>query len=498
MTWDPASLLVDVPTERAAACALISVPECREDIFRMLESDDFTDRMARTLFVQVKLMTRAGLKVDMPSVLAALDAAKRGGEVDRHEMSWLCDPAQAVSNAMSYASYVRESGLKRRILRRLDDWRSRVHSMHAGDLLGEIERFASESLDDVTDDVRISGFADVLSTIPDVAWLWDGWLPRGFLTVLASAPGEGKSALALEIVRRVVAGGAWPDGAPASPGGTVLYVDTEAAGAILRRRVAEWGIPTEGLKVFAACGPGATLAEMSLDEPRDWGRLYRGVMEMRPSLVVIDSLSGAHAREESSSGIRVLLLRFARLARDSGAAFLVVHHLRKRSPSEPDAVTLDRLRGSGALAQLARSVWAVDRPDPADPRRRLAQVKNNLSEKPAPIGFTIGPTGLAFTEAPSEPRDKRKGERAAEFLRAVLQPGRQLATDILAQGKAGGISESWLHTVAKSIGVVKERDPGDGKFYWRLADGEEMGGANSADTVEEVPVVEPLAPQKPS
>ena len=62
-----------------------------------------------------------------------------------------------------------------------------------------------------------SAFAslDQLSAgIPPVSWLWPGWIPRGMITLLCAAPGAGKSYLALDLARRLIAGLPWPDGAP--------------------------------------------------------------------------------------------------------------------------------------------------------------------------------------------------------------------------------------------------------------------------------------------
>jgi putative DNA primase/helicase len=62
-----------------------------------------------------------------------------------------------------------------------------------------------------------------------VQWAWPGWLPSGFLTVLASEPGAGKSSLCLRLVACYTAGLPWPDGSPftAQPG-RVLWCEGEA------------------------------------------------------------------------------------------------------------------------------------------------------------------------------------------------------------------------------------------------------------------------------
>ena len=46
-----------------------------------------------------------------------------------------------------------------------------------------------------------------------IGWDWPGWLPRGFLTILASEPGAGKSLLCLHLAATYIENRPWPDGA---------------------------------------------------------------------------------------------------------------------------------------------------------------------------------------------------------------------------------------------------------------------------------------------
>jgi len=299
--------------------------------------------------------------------------------------------------------------------------------------------------------ITLSTFAEVSASLPDVRWCWPGWLPFGLLTVLASAPGEGKSGAALEVARRVLTGGNWPDGTPGPKAGAVIYLETEGAAAILAGRVRDWGIPQEHLLLFKCEDPTPGLATLYLDHVPDWVVFEKGVLERGPALVIVDSLSGGHTLDENSADMRGLLLQLARLASSSRAAFLVVHHLRKRSALEPDAVTLDRVRGSGTIGQIARCVWAIDRPNPADERRRLVQIKNNLARFPEPLGFEVNGNGLIFTVAPSTPHVETATEKAAIFLRELLRAGPMGAADVQARAKAAGFTS---YTVRKGLAML--------------------------------------------
>ena len=80
-----------------------------------------------------------------------------------------------------------------------------------------------------------------------VSWLWDGWLARGKLHILAGRPGCGKTTLGLGLAATLTAAGRWPDGARChQPGDVVIWSGEDdpadtlvprllAAGADLRR-----------------------------------------------------------------------------------------------------------------------------------------------------------------------------------------------------------------------------------------------------------------------
>ena len=50
----------------------------------------------------------------------------------------------------------------------------------------------------------IRRFSDIPQNKPE--WLWEGHIPRGMLTIIAGDPGQGKSAVALDIAARVSSG----------------------------------------------------------------------------------------------------------------------------------------------------------------------------------------------------------------------------------------------------------------------------------------------------
>ena len=86
--------------------------------------------------------------------------------------------------------------------------------------------------------------AEISATLPPITWLWEGWIPRGLLSLLGSVPGAGKSLVALDLARRLIAGLPFPDGTPLPSDGqapNVVYVDAEGIPQLISQRATSWG-----------------------------------------------------------------------------------------------------------------------------------------------------------------------------------------------------------------------------------------------------------------
>jgi len=310
-------------------------------------------------------------------------------------------------------------------------------------------------------------FADLDLLLPTVTWLWEPWLPRGMITLLAGEPGVGKSALALAIAAAVMQMAPWPDRVPreAEPG-LVVWTETESAHAITRERATAWGVPKDKLLIPATSDD--PLAKIWLDGREEgWEAVEREAQRDGVDLLVLDSLRGAYRGDENASANIELLNRLAGLAQQTQIAILVVHHLRKRGMLDGGKIDLDRVRGSSAIVQLPRCVWALDRPDPLTPEHmRLQQIKNNLARYPDPCGFEISDRGITFCDAPTEPQVETQRGKAADLLLALLKDGPMPAADIYEEGKGAGISQRTLQRAKQAVGIVAVRK--EGCWFWAL------------------------------
>jgi hypothetical protein len=314
---------------------------------------------------------------------------------------------------------------------------------------------------------------DLRSLLSKTQWAWHPWLARGYLSLLVGRPGVGKSALALTLAGAVILGWTWPDGTkPTHTPTPVVYVDTEAAQAMLLERLDRFGIPTDKVLV-PALDRNQPLADIRLDDDAGWAALERLVKEHKPLLVIVDSLRGAHGGDENSSDLADLMKKLAVMARDHNIAILALHHLRKTNQFEQSGeVSLDQVRGSTAIVAQARVVMAIDKPDPLlKDTLRLSVIKSNLSKTPDPIGFAIGEAGLAFGKAPKPPERVSEVDKGIAFLRDFLADGKKASNDIFDEGGQQHLSKQTINRAKTWLGIKPEKTATG--WVWCLPSAEE-------------------------
>jgi len=311
---------------------------------------------------------------------------------------------------------------------------------------------------------RVATAKDLGRLLPSISWLWPSWLPRGFITLLAAATGVGKSAVALWIARCLITPTHWPDGSPGpQESDPVLWIDTESSQALLWDRIERWGL--DGSKMLLPSSD--PVADVRLDNRKTMKSIERIVDAYAPQLIVVDSLRGAHSFDENDSRMVTMLQELARIARDCDIAVLCVHHLRKKAPFENDHITLDRLRGSSVISQMARVIWTLESPDPIQPQvLRLRALKSNLALLPEPIGLQIAGDGLSFGLAPEDAKQQGPVEHAIHFLLAELETGPRPAHKIYQNAEGQGISKYALRQGKDRLKVVAIRKPD--AWVWAL------------------------------
>jgi hypothetical protein len=315
------------------------------------------------------------------------------------------------------------------------------------------------------DRLAFPSLQQIAASLPPVTWLWPGWIPQGMITLLGSAPGAGKSYLALDLARRVIAAEPFPDGAPAHRASeNVIYVDAEDVPQIIQQRAALWGMDTSRLYLMQP-EPGLFI---DFSQPRDRDRLVEMAHTLRPALIVVDSLSSISSRGENNvEDVREVLGFLNSVAQSFRCGLLLVHHLRKRGLLDArDRLSIDDFRGSSHIVAIARSVLALSmvqvgpEPDRNSPRL-LEVVKTNLARYPDPLGVEFRPgypdgVVLGYGDPPQTYHPPTKVEQCMEWLVETLRAAGEPMRPREVEGLAG--EEGFGHTTLyKARGRLRER-----------------------------------------
>lgn len=332
---------------------------------------------------------------------------------------------------------------------------------------------------------------DLAPTLKPIQWLWEDWIPRGMITLLGAVPGAGKSFLALDLARQVMEGERFPDGTPVrtSADASVIYVDAELMPQLANERAQAWRMDTR--RLFLMVPRIGEMIDFSLIEWRD--RLIDMVYELRPELVVVDSLSSISSKGENNvEDVREVLGFLNALAVDYGCALLLIHHLRKRGTlAMMDELTIDDFRGSSHIIAMSRSVLGLSviqtgpEPDRNGPRR-LEVIKTNLARYPEPVGvefLPLEPSGvlLHYGDDPQVYQEPTKSEQCIEWLLEFLEEADEPVKpkEIIEEAEAAGFSRTLVYSArralqAKISDTAGRRDPTN---RWVLGewDGEDDG-----------------------
>lgn len=184
----------------------------------------------------------------------------------------------------------------------------------------------SDELEQQTAEERVQAFlaemltSDQLDGIPDLEPVVEGLLYRGTVARMNGKPGAMKSFVALDMAGHVACGLAW-NGMPVTAG-AVVYLVAEGHGGI-RKRVRAWE-QTTGRKMQDV---------LFLPRPvqvggPEWLVLQEACKTLTPALVIVDTQARATVGVDESSNERMSVIfdRVERLARESTACTLLIHH----------------------------------------------------------------------------------------------------------------------------------------------------------------------------
>lgn len=319
-----------------------------------------------------------------------------------------------------------------------------------------------------------------------VHWLWRYWLPASAISILAGAPGTGKTTLALAIASIVSTGGHWPDGTLCTEAqNVVIWSGEDDVSTTLIPRLIAMDADLARVHFVTLIQDQGRMREF--DPAADMLPLMEKMAEIGGAgLVIVDPMISAISGDaHRANDVRRDLHDLVVMAR-SGPAVLGISHFAKGGGKSSSP--LDRVIGSQAFSAVARMVWLAARRQGQDVRV-LARAKSNFGldgggyeyrVNPFSIGTDIETSGVAWgdvldgdaqtilADAEQEGSVPSRVDDAKTFLTRILTGVERMASSTVhQQAAAAGHSQSTLNRAKVALRIRAEKD-GQGGWFWRL------------------------------
>jgi hypothetical protein len=223
-----------------------------------------------------------------------------------------------------------------------------------------------------------------------IDWLWTGWIPRKYITLIVGESGAGKSTVLADIVARITTGSPWPGSTEQRPPSRVLWLGSEdGAEDMTKPRLMACGANPDRVIEIQGVKQGEGRATFSMQDDvgavKYWLEFARKENDPFVMLVIdpiTSYLPGRRLRKvdmNDTGQLRSILEPWFEVAQTYNLAIASVTHFNKDTTRS----MLHRVTGSAVFAQTCRSLCAmVAREDDGPFERAMVQVKVNLPEHP--------------------------------------------------------------------------------------------------------------------
>lgn len=251
----------------------------------------------------------------------------------------------------------------------------------------------------------------------EVEWLVEDFINKDGIVALCADAGIGKTMLALELCACIVSGKKFL-GKYNVKQGTVLYINQEMPFYSVKSRLEKFGL-SKNAPFYTFKIRGFTIEEYECE-------LFELIKEINPALIVFDSLSGIHSKNENSSQEMALVMDFFIRLSDLGIAVLLPHHITKGEGN---------YRGSSAIKAKVDLMLMLEKvkDTEADYRIKYEKVRIDKFFKDKKLRLISKEDSLQFVElhpdpvdmTPQKPETKQKRTsrtEAKDFILKKLMP----------------------------------------------------------------------------
>ncbi|GAB3367410.1 MULTISPECIES: AAA family ATPase [Giesbergeria] len=324
-----------------------------------------------------------------------------------------------------------------------------------------------------------------MESVP-VVWLWKYWLAIGKLHILAGAPGQGKTTIAMAAAATVTIGGKWPDGSRCEAGNVLIWSgEDDPADTLLPRLLAAGADKSRCYFIEATRRDGDVVP---FDPARDLPQLQAAIEQIGGiKLLIVDPVvSAVTGDSHKNTEVRRALQPLVDMGAACGCAVLGITHFAKGGQGTDPA---QRVVGSVAFTAVARVVLVAAKVKGKDGEdaRILARGKSNIGpddggfeyhlEQAEPIPG-IQASRIAWGKAVegsarellTDPEDQTANEamNVAGFLRGLLSDGPLSAKAIYKDADGAGYSRDQIKRASLKLGIEKTKEGMGGGWLWRL------------------------------
>ena len=269
---------------------------------------------------------------------------------------------------------------------------------------------------------------------PPPAFVWDGYLPRGVVSLIGAHGGMGKSTIALMLA--VCAALGRPLFGVDTEATSALFVSLEDGADVVRHRLAgickAWLIDPEQLRDRLHIVDGTEHPELFSAETRSAGETTGSYAELRKlvqatgaGLVLIDNASDAYGADEiKRREVRAFIRALGSIAKHGNCSVVLLAHVDKTTSRNKKADGGEGYSGSTAWHNSVRSRLFLSRGD--DGLLTLEHQKSNLGRMREPLtlnwlegGFPQLVEGGSFDNSRQQAR--ADDDRAAALLRLISE-----------------------------------------------------------------------------
>ena len=318
-----------------------------------------------------------------------------------------------------------------------------------------------------------------------ITWLWNDWLARGKLFILAGAAGTGKTTLSLSFAATISKGGYFADGSKAEIGNVIIWSGEDDASDTIIPRLMAADADLDRIQIIMGCVNDTD--RDAFDPSSDISLLQDAVTTMGGvSLFLIDPIvTAVRGDMHKANDVRRGLQPLVDFAIKNDAAILGITHFSKGSKG---ASPQDRVIGSQAFAAVARGTMVAAKQDDGQ-SRVFAKAKYNTADDQGGFEYQIEPCALDIginttrviwgekidgsgrdilnnVESPDyEPDDDPK-----ETLQRILREGAKDNKSVKQIMKDNSFSDKQIRTARERLNVVVKRDGfgAETKTFWSL------------------------------